>query len=135
MKRKLSTIGLLLLAFAIVSVMVSCGGGKSTPARATLAFTDNVENGNIDAAISMLQGVKEASPEEIDKLRAGLSESSKEMKENGGIKNKEILKETLSEDGTTATVQMRVTYGDGSTDDSDTKLVKTDDGWKIRVEK
>ena len=135
MKRKLSTIGLLLLAFAILSVMVSCGGGKSTPARATLAFTDNVENGNIDAAISMLQGVKEATPEEIDKLRAGLSESSKEMKENGGIKDKEILKETLSEDGTTATVQMRVTYGDGSTDDSDTKLVKTDDGWKIRVEK
>ena len=135
MKRKLSTIGLLLLAFAIVSVMVSCGGGKSTPARATLAFTDNVEKGNIDAAISMLQGVKEATPEEIDKLRAGLSESSKEMKENGGIKDKEILKETLSEDGTTATVQMRVTYGDGSTDDSDTKLVKTDDGWKIRVEK
>lgn len=135
MKRKLSTIGLLLIAFAIVSVIVSCGGGRSTPTRATLAFTDNVEKGNIDAAISMLQGINEASPEEINKLKAGLSESSKEMKEKGGIKDKKILKEELSEDGNTATVQMRVTFGDGSTDDSDTKLVKTDHGWKIRIEK
>jgi hypothetical protein len=135
MKKGLSKIGLLIAVFAIGSVMISCSGGKSTPARATLAFTDNIEKGNFDAAVNLMQGANDATAEEKEKLKSFMSESSKEMKEKGGIKDKEILKETLSKDGNTATVEMRITYGDGTTDASDTKLIKTDDGWKIRIEK
>jgi len=135
MKKKLSVIGLLVIMMAIGSMMISCGGGKSTPSKAALAFTENIEKGNYDAAFNMLQGADEATAEEEEKIKAFLSESHKEMKNKGGISNKEVLSETLSDDGTTANVEMKVTYGDGTTDESDTKLVNTDDGWKISMEK
>ena len=135
MKKKLSVIGLLVMMMAIGSMIISCGGGKSTPSKAALAFTENIENGNYDAAFNMLQGADEATPEEKEKTKAFFSESSKEMNKKGGISKKEILSETLSEDGMKDTVEMKITYVDGTSDESDNKLIKTDDGWKITMEK
>ncbi|GAB1404738.1 MAG: DUF4878 domain-containing protein [Lentimicrobiaceae bacterium] len=132
--RKLSVVGLLTMMM-VGTLLISCGGGKSSPSKAAMAFTENVEKGNYDAAISMLEGAENATAEEKEKMKAFLKEGAKEIEEKGGISNKEILSEEVSEDGKTAKVKMKITYGDGSTDESDTSLVNTDNGWKLKMSK
>lgn len=135
MKRKFNLIGLMVMLMTIGTLMISCGSDKSSPSKAALAFTENIEKGNYDAAFNLLQGAEEATAEEKEKIIAFFKESSKEMEKKGGISEKEILSETISEDGKTATVEMKVTYGDGTSDESDNKLINTDDGWKLKMEK
>lgn len=48
----------------------------------------------------------------------------------------EILSEEIAEDGNTAVVKAKITYGDGTTDDQKFKLVKNADGdWRLDAQK
>ncbi|MEZ5005375.1 MAG: DUF4878 domain-containing protein [Bacteroides graminisolvens] len=53
----------------------------------------------------------------------------------GGIKTIEILSETVSEDGNTAKVVLKQTYGNSDAEDSNFDLVKQDGTWKIVMDK
>ena len=74
---------------------------------------------------------------EKEQLVALLREKgTKAMEKKQGLKSYEVLSEEISEDGNSATVKMKMVYGDGSEDTQDLKLVKNDDGdWRLTMGK
>jgi hypothetical protein len=123
------------MILAIIALMVSCSGGGKSPADVSKAFVTSIEKGNVDEAIKMLDGGDKASEEDMTKLKAFLGEGSKQIAEKGGIKNIEVVSEEISEDGKKADVKLKITYGNGETDDSSSNLILTDAGWKMTMEK
>ena len=59
----------------------------------------------------------------------------KEYEKKGGIKDIEILSETISEDGNTAVVKTKTTFGNGETEEGDQKMVKKDGKWLMSLGK
>ena len=51
------------------------------------------------------------------------------------MKSVEATGETISEDGNTANVQLKIVYGDGSEKTEDVKMVKVDDKWLLAFDK
>lgn len=122
---------MVLALVATTGLMVSCSGSGKSPADVSKSFILKLEKGDVDAAFKMLDGAENATTEENEKLKAFLSEGTKEISTKGGIKNIEVVSETISEDGKTAEVTIMLTYGNGETDESTTKLKNSEDGWKI----
>ena len=58
-----------------------------------------------------------------------------QMEEKGGVKSVEATGETISEDGNTANVQLKIVYGDGSEKSEDVKMVKVEDKWLLSFDK
>lgn len=57
------------------------------------------------------------------------------MKKKDGLKSIEIISEEISEDGNTATVKIKQTYGNGETQDGTQSMVKRDGKWLMSVDK
>lgn len=129
--KKINRIPMLLAVFAFMAFMISCSGGGNSPAAVSKSFVKKMEKGEIKAAARMFEGMENATEEELQKTEAFLSEGSKEIASKGGIKKIDVLSETISKDGLKADVELKVTYGNGEEDESNTKLKKTEDGWKI----
>ena len=130
MKKLINSLMVLALV-ATTGLMVSCSGSGKSPTDVSKSFIQKLEKGDVDAAFKMLDGAEKATAEENEKLKAFLSEGTKEISSKGGIKKIEVVSETISEDGKTAEVTIMLTYGNGETDESTTKLKNTEDGWKI----
>lgn len=121
--------------FALMAFLVSCSGGGNSPKAVSKSFFEKVEKGDTSAALRMVDGMEDATEEEIQKSEAFLSEGTRNMAERGGVKKIEVVSEKISEDGLKADVELKVTYGNGEVDDSSTKLNKRKDGWKITMGK
>ena len=61
--------------------------------------------------------------------------ADKEYKKKEGISKVEMLSEEMAEDGQTATVTMKITYGNGETEESDVAMVLKDGAWKMDMKK
>ena len=134
--KKITRITMLVALMALVSMMVSCsGGGGSSPSAVAKNFVQKIEKGDVDAAVKMLDGADEATAEEMEKMKAFLAEGTKQMAEKGGIKSIEVIDETINEEGNEAKVKTKIVYGDGTTDESSSNLVKKDKGWKVSMAK
>lgn len=124
-----------LAVFTFMAFLVSCSGGVNSPAAVSKSFIQKVEKGDTESAAKMFEGMENATEEEMQKSKALLDESSKEIASKGGVKKVDVLNETISEDGQNASVEMKVTYGNGEEDKSITKLINTEDGWKLTLGK
>ena len=133
--KKINKVSMFVAVFAFMAFLISCSGGGNSPADVSKSFIKSIEKGNVAAAIKMLDGLEDATEEEIQKMEAFLGESSKELESKGGVKKIDVISETISEDGQKADVKLKVTYGNGEEDESTTKLNLTDDGWKITLGK
>ena len=133
--KKFNRIPMFLAVFAFMAFLISCSGGANSPTGVSKSFLLKVEKGDTEAAAKMFEGMENATEEEMQKSKALLDESSKEIAAQGGIKKVDVLNETISEDGQTASVDLKVTFGNGEEDESTTKLIKTEDGWKLTLGK
>lgn len=61
--------------------------------------------------------------------------AAKEIEKKGGIKEIEMVSETIAEDGKTADVILKTTYGDGESQESDCRMVLQDNVWKMDIRK
>lgn len=128
-----------LLAVAVAMFMVSCAGAPATPSDAAVEYYQYVANGDYEAFADAIH-FDTTDPEEIAESKAMITSFYKEkaepeIKSKGGIKSIEALNETISEDGNTANVQLKVIYGDGSEKTEDVKLVKVDNKWLLAFDK
>ena len=55
----------------------------------------------------------------------------KAMDEKQGLKDVQVLEETLSDDGNKATLKVKMVYGDGTEEESTQEMVKQDGKWKM----
>lgn len=71
--------------------------------------------------------------EENGKMAGLMSLASAELDKKQGIKSIDILEEKIAEDGKTANVKWKITYGNGETDEDDGELVNVNGDWKMTI--
>ncbi len=130
----------IVMAVAMAAMVVSCGGGASTPGAAAKKYAQYVADGNYDKFIEGIYVTPDTSEEEAEQAKAMLKgllaeKGSKTLEEKGGIKDIEVLSEEIAEDGGSATVNMRYTYGNGETSEQKTELVLADGKWMMELDK
>jgi len=130
----------LILGVLILGALVllnSCGSGSSSsPAATVKEFSNKVEKGDFEGAIGCIAtGGKAVDKEAKGKLTLLLGMAKGEVDKKKGIKDMEVLSETIDPDGKTATVKMKFTYGDGSVNEESNSLVKEDGKWKLSLQK
>ena len=133
----------LLFSLALISsifALISCGeggiGGASAPGDIVKTMTENIADENYDAvvAVYVTKNGEELSEEEQAKIIAFLPAAKEEIDKKGGLKEVIILEETISEDGTTATVNSQLIYGNGEKSNEDkTRLIKVNGEWRVRI--
>lgn len=122
-----------LLALVAIIVM-ACS--SNTPGGAALKYYNDVKNGNYEAYVDGIAFKEEITPKDKEQFIALMKEKAdKEYKKKEGISKVEMLSEEVAEDGQTATVTMKITYGNGETEESDVAMVLKDGVWKMDMKK
>jgi len=132
MKRVLS-----IFAVAAALFMVSCGG--STPSDAAVEVYQMIIDGKYDAVAENMY-YESTDAEEVEQSKALIASMLKEkaapqFEKKGGIKNVEALSETIAEDGQSAVVELKITYGDGSEETEKAEMKLDGSEWKPAVDK
>lgn len=138
MTMKKSVFGILALVVMTVCFW-SCGGGN-TPSKVVEKSIEYVKAKNYEAYVDLIQieekkgkSVEEQKEQLLALLQGKLDQT---LEKQQGIASCEILSEEIAEDGNTAVVKAKITYGDGTTDDQKFKLVKNADGdWRLDAQK
>ena len=123
--------GLLVLVAIIV---MACS--SYSPGGAALKYYNDVKNGNYEAYVEGIAFKEEITAEDKEQFVTLMKEKAdKEYKKKEGISKVEMLSEEMAEDGQTATVTMKITYGNGETEESDVAMVLKDGAWKMDMKK
>lgn len=123
---------------AVVAFTLWSCGPANTPSAVAEEACKCVQNADYEGYVELMD-LKETKNQESEKEQfvAMLREKgTKTMEKKQGIKRYNVESEEISEDGKSATVNMKVVYGDGSEDTNKIKLVKNDKGeWKVSLGK
>lgn len=128
------TVAIMLAFFVAGSISLVGCGGSSAPSKSDSPkdVVEQVSNllvkGDLEKSLNFYDG---ATDEESKALLLGLMQMG--MEATQGLKAFEILEENIAEDGTTAKVKVKYTYGDDTEKTITENLVKTDSGWKLKV--
>lgn len=124
------------LAFGAVALLfVACG--SSEPKDVAITFVENVYKGESDDLLKYVYlfekdkntaGVKEMVE---GKLKAAAEKAAQKAKDAGGLKSIEVISEEIKED--TATINLRVNFGNGNEDSERVRLIKDKDEWKVKL--
>ena len=120
--KKAWLLGMLLLCLSIIG----CSSSNS-PSGVVKDFMKYTADGKANEAVALVSDQGQAI------VTAFFPMMTAEIKKKGGIKSIDIIKEEIS--GDTAAVTHVVKYGDGSTDEDSSKLIKQDGKWKMHVSK
>ena len=106
------------LSFLVVAILSLVACSPTTPGKALKSYLTDLKNENYE---SFIKGVY--FPEDMDEQRKKKDEAqllaiikekgAKEYEKKGGVKSIEILSETISEDGKSAIVEFKQTFGNG----------------------
>ncbi len=126
---------IVLAVIAMVISMSSCKkNGSTTPTGAAKAYYECLKGGDFKAAVkSTYKYNKEMTAEEQKKadesIDALADKLSMAMSFTGGIKDFTISDEAI--DGEMATVKVKITYGNGESDEKTEQLKKIGENWFI----
>lgn len=125
------------MAFVFMVGLQSCGGGGigNSPGATVKKSINLLVDKNYEKVVDMY--VKKDgtafTEEEKGKILGLMTMASAEITKKQGVKSLDIIEEKVSEDGKTATVKWKITYGNGETDDSDGELIKVGNDWKMVI--
>lgn len=128
------------LVTLLIMVMFACSGAK-TPSATAEKMAGYLQSKDYVAFVECLaidDSTKTAEENAKNKemiIALMKDKGDKQMAEKGGIKSYEVLEEVIAEDGLTATVKMKYTYGNGTAEEQTTNLVKVDNEWKGSMDK
>ena len=123
---------------AVVALTLWSCGSANTPSAVAEKAVKCMQKADYEGYVDLMD-LKKSDGKDVEKeqLAALLREKgTKTMEKKQGIKSYKVESEEISEDGKSATVNMKVVYGDGSEDTNKIKLVKNDKGeWKVSLGK
>ena len=130
----------LILAVMTIGGMVSCSSSSSSPGAAAKKYAEYLGSGEYDKFIDGIYFGENTSKEEIEQgktmLKALLADKgANALEEKGGLKSVEVASEEISEDGKSATVVLKQTYGDGSVEEDDSNMVLVNGKWLMEMDK
>ena len=121
MKKFLSMAAMLLF----VGFVVSCG--PATPSDIAADSIEYIKAGDYESYVNTF----DMTVEEKQQYREMCEKKvSKGLEKKGGVTGYKVVNETISEDGTEATVEMLITYGNADSEISKFKFVKDGEEWK-----
>ena len=118
-------------AVLVVAVLFGCSGGK--PSDVVKSFYKNIEAGKVNDAYEFLAKDTRELMSQLAGGPSALAEQTEKMKQKGGIKQIDVVKEEIT--GDTAMVVLKLTCGNGKVEETKDKLVKEDGKWKMAVNK
>jgi hypothetical protein len=125
---------------ALLFVMTSCSSKQYTPSGIVKAIYGQLQKGNYEKAIEIMFENATNKDEKTDAkqiketVKAFAEKVKGSIEEKGGLRSFEIVKETIAEDGKSAQVTVKATYGDGSTEEDTNRFVKNEDGkWEMNI--
>jgi len=126
---KASFFRLLPPAFAAALILGCTAPG---PAATVEKFYHRLEEGRIEDAAEMFSK-KSIDTLGVEKLKEALRTGTKQIAEQGGIESFEIVE--VNEIGEVAEVEVKIEYGDGTTETEEISLIQEDGEWKIEFAK
>ena len=132
MKKLVIVLAVIVLAFG----MTSCNKkGGATPTDATKAYYELLKKGDFKAAVqSTYDYNKEMTKEEKESVDAMLDLTASKIQEamdaKGGMKEFALSNEAIN--GEEATVDVKITYGNGEEEDKTETLMKVGEAWYVK---
>lgn len=129
-----------ILALVVMAVCFWSCGGCNTPSKVVEKSIEYVKAKNYEAYVNLIQ-IEEKNGKTVEEQKEQLlallqGKLDQTLEKQQGIASCEILSEEIAEDGNTAVVKAKITYGNGTTDDQKFKLVKNADGdWRLDAQK
>lgn len=125
--------------FALMLLFAACSGSNSTPSAAFESYSSGMVNGNYDKLVEGIY-ISDDNKEKADAIRDQYKEmletkGKASLEQKGGLKEIVVISEEISEDGTTAVVNFKQVFGDGTEEEDDQKMVKVGDEWLMDVGK
>jgi hypothetical protein len=134
--KKLMTLFAILL-FAGTTSFYSCGGGKAanTPGETLKKSMSLLADKKYDDVVAMYakKDGTTLTDEEKKKMSGLMSLATGELDKKQGVKSIDILEEKIADDGKTATVKFKTTYGNGETNEETNDMVNIDGKWFITI--
>jgi hypothetical protein len=125
------------LTFALTIGLQSCGGGAGghTPGATVKKSLNLLADKKFDKVVEMYtkKDGTAFTEEENQKMVGLMTMAYSELEKKNGLKSVEIVEEKIAEDGKTADVKWKITYGNGDTDDEDGKLLNVNGDWKMII--
>lgn len=126
--------------FATIIFMLASCGGASTPGAAAKQYAEYVQNGKYEKFVDGIVFDEKMDAAKVKEAKEGLTamlkeKVNKEIEKKQGIKQIDIVSEEVAEDGNTAKVVLKQTYGNGETDDNTYDMIKQDGKWKMSMKK
>ena len=126
MKKILSFLSLVLVALTFVSC------NSNSPEAVVQEYVADLQTGKYEEAIDLFYFKKNLTDADKQQYVSMMKDKwGKEIEKKGGITGVEITNVSVAEDGNSANVNYTLRYGDGTTKDQHTGLVKVDDKWKM----
>ncbi len=126
MKKILSFLSLVLVALTFVSC------NSNSPEAVVQEYVADLQTGKYEEAIDLFYFKKNLTDADKQQYVSMMKDKwGKEIEKKGGITGVEITNVSVAEDGNSANVKYILKYGDGTSKDQDSKLLKVDDKWKM----
>ena len=122
------------LASGVALSLATCSGGN--PESVVKKFYDAVADGNVDKAVDCMALESVAANEMMmakAKIQMVVATGQAQINANGGLSKVEVLKQDLSEDGNSVSMQVKVTFKNDKSDISRVRAIKEKGGWKIKL--
>lgn len=134
---KKSVFSILMMALVLCLGLTSCGGGGDTPGKIVEKYYRAAAAGDADQVISLMD-LSGIDAELVKAVTEGMKTDIPKAKEiDAQVKSFEVIKEEISADGKSATVEFKATCYDKEKGDQTlnetANLVKTDQGWKMQM--
>lgn len=122
-----------------LGIFAACSSSDS-PAKAAKTYAEYMKDGKYDKFVDGIAFEEKASADQIkqqkEMIAAMLKEKGeKELAKQGGLKKVEIVSEEIAEDGLSAKVVLKQTYGNGESEDANFDMVKRNGAWKMIIKK
>ena len=117
----------------------ACSLGSSSPGEAAKKYTGYLKSGNYEKFVDCIAVGEDTSEEEAKAGKAMfvamMDKVKKSIEAKGGIKDIEVISETIAEDGKSAEVVLKMTYNDGTVSEDDMDMVMENGKWKMSIKK
>ena len=119
------------ICFITMAALSSCSGHDNTPEGVAKAAVECLKAKDYIGYMDLTSATKE----QKEAMTAMLQKVGQQTDEKGGVKSYEIVDQEIDEEKGTATVNVKVTYGNGDTEDNKMKMLKKDGDWVLSADK
>ena len=119
------------ICFITMAALSSCSSHDNTPEGVAKAAVECLKAKDYKGYMDLTSATKE----QKEAMTAMLQKVGQQTDEKGGVESYEIVDQEIDEEKGTATVNVKVTYGNGDTEDNKMKMLKKDGEWVLSADK